>query len=668
MLKDRGEAHLLRELLLRSEEMSPQGPVGARLANFWRIWAGLGAEPWVVEVLREGYQVPFVSAPPLSDTPVKMVAYRPGSEKFQVLQSEVQAMVEKEAVELVKEKTNGFYNRLFVVTKASGGWRPVLDVSRLNVFVDLTPFSMESPRSVMGAIQPGDWMFSIDMKDAYFHVPIHPDSRKYLRFVFEDRVFQFRALCFGLSSAPQVFTRVLAPLARWLHLLGIRILLYLDDWLILANSLVEALRARQIVLDLAKCLGLIINLDKSVLTPSQTATYLGMTFDSVRFTVAPSLKRASNMASLVLEFLRHDVRSAQRWQVLLGHMISLEKFRPLSRLRLRHFQFWLNRRWDRDIDQDVALIEVPPFLKEVLPWWAQVDVWLEGVSLRASDPDFIIFSDASNVGWGAVMGSQEASGLWSPEEASLHINSLELRAMWLALQHWEDLLRSRTVALCGDNTTALAYVRNQGGTRSESLFLLAEQVLLWAAERKIVLLTQFVKGQNNVLADQLSRGSQSQPTEWTLSLEVCHLLWTLWGTPLIDLFASRRNARLPLFCSPVLDQEAWAVDAMLQRWDGLFVYAFPPYAMVRSVLNKLKRSRGTTMILVAPWWPQREWFPDLFSLSLDHPRLLPQVPDLLSQPHSGEHHHGLRTLALTAWRLSSDCLGMQVSPEPLPLQ
>lgn len=66
-------------------------------------------------------------------------------------------------------------------------------------------------------------MISLDVQDAYFHILVHPDLRKYLRFVFEDQIFQFRALCFGLLTAPQVFTRVLAPLAGWLHLAGVRI-------------------------------------------------------------------------------------------------------------------------------------------------------------------------------------------------------------------------------------------------------------------------------------------------------------------------------------------------------------------------------------------------------------------------------------------------------------
>ena len=76
-------------------------------------------------------------------------------------------------------------------------------------------------------------------------------------------------LCFSLSTAPQVFTRVMAPVLAILHRLGVRILRYLDDWLVLAPSILEALRARDIVLNLCQDLGIIINYDKSHLSPSR---------------------------------------------------------------------------------------------------------------------------------------------------------------------------------------------------------------------------------------------------------------------------------------------------------------------------------------------------------------------------------------------------------------
>ena len=149
---------------------------------------------------------------------------------------------------VIAPSSPGFYSCLFVVQKASGSWRPVIDLSSLNGFVQLTPFRMESNQSVLRSIRSFDWMISIDFKDAYLQVLIHPDSRKFLRFVVDGRVYQFKALCFGLSTAPQVLKRVMALVPSFLHSQGVRMLRYLDDWLILASSHLEALEARDKVL------------------------------------------------------------------------------------------------------------------------------------------------------------------------------------------------------------------------------------------------------------------------------------------------------------------------------------------------------------------------------------------------------------------------------------
>ena len=130
----------------------------------------------------------------------------------------------------------GFYSCLFVTPKVTGGWRPVIDLSFLNQFVRLSHFRMETAQSVLQCLRSGDWLISLDLQDAYLQVPVHPQSRRFLRFCLGSQVYQFRVLCFGLSSAPLVFTRVMAPVSSTMHCSGYRILHYLDDWLVLGSS------------------------------------------------------------------------------------------------------------------------------------------------------------------------------------------------------------------------------------------------------------------------------------------------------------------------------------------------------------------------------------------------------------------------------------------------
>ena len=168
-------------------------------------------------------------------------------------------MLAKGVLEIARDPGPGFYSRLFLVEKTSGGWRPVIDLSHLNEFIHLTRFKMKTVASVLLSLREGAFLASLDLEDMYFQTPIRPSSRKLLRFTSEGTVYQFRDLCFSLSTAPQVFTRVFAALSAWAHSHGIRRLCYLDDWLVLSSSEQEALQAVQSLFSLCCTLGIVIN-------------------------------------------------------------------------------------------------------------------------------------------------------------------------------------------------------------------------------------------------------------------------------------------------------------------------------------------------------------------------------------------------------------------------
>ena len=275
-------------------------------------------------------------------------------------------------------------------------------------------------------------------------------------------------------------------------------------------------------------------------------------------------------------------------------------------------------------------------------------------------PDISFFSDASDVGWGALVGEHHASGLWLPHQKALSINMRELLAVQLGLQAFEHLIVGMSVALFCDNTTTVAYLRRSGGTFSSTLNSTAREVLLWAESRHSRLLPQFIMGSSNVTADALSRPNQVIGSEWTLHQEVVDQLVHRWPA-MIDLFATALTARLPVYFSPASDPRAAGTDALLQPWDDLQAYAFPPIAIIRRVLLKLRSSKNCELTLIAPFWPQRDWFPDLLELLSDVPITLSDRRDLLRQPHFHRFHQNLPMLRLTAWRLSSGSPSKPVS-------
>ena len=178
------------------------------------------------------------------------------------------------------------------------------------------------------------------------------------------------------------------------------------------------------------------------------------------------------------------------------------------------------------------------------------------------------------------------------------------------LLQFEHLLSNSTVALFSDNSTALAYLRKQGGTRSTILNAISQRILRWAETIDLVLAPQFIQGKHNVLADSPSRPNQIQGSGWTLKWEVFHLLNKKWPV-MIDLFATSLNHRCSLYFSPFHNPSAIDTDALLQNWDGYQVFAFPPWSMIPLILKKLHSSSGVLMTLVAPFWPPEAVVPGL---------------------------------------------------------
>ena len=290
-----------------------------------------------------------------------------------------------------------------------------------------------------------------------------------------------------------------------------------------------------------------------------------------------------------------------------------------------------------------------------LNWWARRSNVMSSVSLEPFKADLMLLTDASMSGWGAHMGSLSVSGTWPPQWRTYAINWLELEAIRLALLHFARQVHGKHVLVLCDNRTAIAYVNKMGGVRSRRLYLLAKRVVLWAHRNGTRLHCRHIAGALNVRADRLSRRNQVIGTEWSLHHSVVQAIWGLWGRPLIDLFATRENNKLPTFVSPYPDEMAFATDALSLSWNGLWAYAYPPTPLLPRVLAKV-RSETVELILVAPWWPKQVWSLDLLELSLEPPRALPVRRNLLLQPLSGIFHENPGVLKLHVWRLSRRAL------------
>ncbi|XP_068215849.1 uncharacterized protein [Palaemon carinicauda] len=276
--------------------------------------------------------------------------------------------------------------------------------------------------------------------------------------------------------------------------------------------------------------------------------------------VFPSQERKDNLRRIIEEFLLHPTPRVSLWMSLLGHLASLTLLVPNGRRCMRDLQFQLRQHWDWQ--GNTKQIQWTARSQEDLLWWSQEIHLNAGLSLKVLEPTLVLHTDASDIGWGTSLEQESIARFWTPSQNSRSINWRELKAIREAVLHFTPLCTSEVVAVYADNSTTISYLKKEGGTKSQPLNLLAQEILQWAEDHNVILRPQFIPGKKNVIADALSRGDQVIGSEWTLCQEVVDRLVHLWPSN-IDLFATALNFRIPAYFSPQTDPQSAGVDAML---------------------------------------------------------------------------------------------------------
>ncbi len=302
------------------------------LVDYLAAWKLLpNVSRWVLQTVEKSYCIQFC-APPLHFTGICLTLVSP--EQAVVLEQEVISLLRKEAIEVVPplDRESEFYSRYFIVPKKDGVLRPILDLWLLNRSVMRLKFKMLTVEQVVSQNRSEDWFVMIDLKNAYFHVSIIPSHRKFLRFAFRGKAYQYRVLPFGLALSPRTFTKCVDANLATLRLQGIGILNYINDWLIIAQSEQMAVRHRDVVLSHIKLLGLRLNAKESVLSPLHRTTYLGMVWHSTTMQACLSPARIESILTVVRRVREGLSFTVKQLKKLLGLMAAVSNVIPFGLL------------------------------------------------------------------------------------------------------------------------------------------------------------------------------------------------------------------------------------------------------------------------------------------------------------------------------------------------
>ena len=323
----------------RFSKVRSLNPLTGRTRLYLKNWKKITQNKSVLDIVK-GYKIPFVQKPTQTFHPQTQPT---DPIEDLLISSDISHLLEKGAIEEVDMSQLHYSNSLFLVAKRSGGKRPVINLRPLNRFIPNQKFRLESILLLKDILKPNSFLTKIYLKDAFYSIPIAKKSRKYLQFIYHNKLYQFCVIPFGISTAPRVFSKILKPVIALLRTRGISLIIYLDDLLIAAGTYIDCLNHTKQVISLLESLGLRINYEKSIIIPTQKLEFLGFIIDSTSMSLALPVGKIQSIKSSARKLLRtKGTISIRQLSRFIGLCTSAKYAVPQAPLHYRSLQFLRN--------------------------------------------------------------------------------------------------------------------------------------------------------------------------------------------------------------------------------------------------------------------------------------------------------------------------------------
>ena len=536
----------------------------------------------------------------------------PKPEYRRLLEEELQQGVVKE----VSRTQVKWLNPTFLVPKAGGKFRKILDCTQLNTEMRNRHFKMESAEDVLQLARPGDWATSLDFKSAFNHIHVDSELRPYLCFFFAGHYYQYQAMPFGLKQAPRTFTRLMKrAVAAVRTQMQLRMIFYMDDTLLLFETERQALLQTPRVAAFFTSLGWTISTEKCQLTPSQTIDFLGW-----RWRLADAcLVTTPTRRGALLKELKHFIRDCEsRSTIPTRALASLIGSLNFLRLQFQDASLHLQA-----LDRMKVLavrragwqgqVQLNPSALGDLKWWARC------LSLTAPRPwmppptKARLTTDASPSGWGAELriGTQQtfAFGQWTLSQRLMTSNAKELTAVRMSLRHFTSLLENLvplSILVVSDNTTTVHLINHLKAAPSLCQHL--RRLLTLCRQMRISLTASYLPGKENDTADRLSR--MGALSGFYLKPEVLQdLLRTSHFIPTLDVFAREPGLRTGSASEQRGEAVVWWQGGRVPpTWTHERLFLHPPLNKILPLLHRLQ-AEPVPSLMITPAWTSQPWSP-----------------------------------------------------------
>lgn len=601
-----------RSLSTSAQQLTASNPFRDRSGSLWSLrknaafWRAIGVPLRTISWIYAGFKLRFLSEPPMVGFENHPNSFKPANAAF--IDAELEKRLTRGQISRVEEKAVCQIHPMEVVPKSSGGLRLIVDCRLLNLFLPDIAFKLENLSVVHSIVSKGDFMFSTDLEDAYYHIPIHESSRKHLCIRWRGVCYQYNVLPFGLSLAPWIFTKTLRPIIGFCRKLGIAVTAYLDDFLWADSDTASVAELAKFARALLSALGFAVSDSKSEWTPTQLIEFLGLLIDSsaYAFTVPkPKLVKIQTVAAQLRESaLKRAKITARQVAVLCGLLLSVRIAVSPARIYTRALYAALNSA----VSWSAAL---PPLSAEAideLSFWVESLPNYNGKAVIRDPSAIVLHTDASEDGWGAHTRGASAFGRFPEHLRSPHTSSTmrELLAVLYALRSHPiaTALAGLRVTFVLDSMAAVANLNKGGGPIAE-LSRTVKEIWRECLYLNIDANAEWIEREQNEEADALSRFNDN--ADWELSPQCFALIDELWGKHDFDRFASADNARCRLFNSRYYDPQAAGCDAFRFDWKGCNNYANPDWNDIDRTIEHARACRAQ-LTLIFPEWVSKPWF------------------------------------------------------------
>ena len=565
----------------------------------------------------------------------------------QVIADEIIKLIEQRIIVEVPFSDKLVISPIFLVEKSNGGHRMILNLKKLNEFVPYIHFKMETFEHALTLVTPDIYMASLDIRNAYYSIPIDKSYQRFLTFKFEEKFYSFTCLPNGLSTGPYIFTRIMKPILSNLRKQGFKNSAFIDDSFLLGETKKLCRRNVDSTEYLLKQAGFDINYDKSVKEPTQIILHLGNIIDSAKMIVTLPETKIAIIIQECKSLISVQTTSIRLVARVIGLLVASFSAVQYGRLHYRRLERRKIEALSKAKGNFSKRMQIDQQMKAELLWWIK-NVKYQIRVIDRKQVDLTVVTDSSTVGWGCQFNEISFNGKWNTSESKLHINALELLAIWMSLRAIRSTICNKNIVVMSDSTTAVSYINNMGGLKSLCCDKIARDIWSLCISINTWITCSYIPGVENA-ADEASRVFQDRH-EWGIDECTFDKLCRLWGHPNIDLFASRLNAKLKIFCSWRPDPEASYIDAFTLNWNEFdYNYVFPPFSLLPRILQKIEAERAEALV-VAPLWPTQLWWPKLMSLLIDLPRILTNA--VLTKPPDKKPHPLAAKMLLIGVRVS----------------